>query len=540
MMLLTSYLRDFRVAILLLLIALLAVLDILYGGPHILHLGVEFIGGTQIPVQLEHGVDPGTMGNLLSILQERLSTFGLKQITVEGIGNSEVFVTVPSASQAEVQSTISVIESQGVFQGVVNGREALNGSGLLSGSIGGSQPIVSGSNVSWVVSFFITQQAANKFSKVVFGQANQPLYMFLDRPSNAIVLLNSTLLRAGATVAIAANQTAELQAMQQATAFGNRTVPVEIYNPDLSNLGSVSSFFAANKGRYAHVIIARNTPGAVSANLTALNYSISYATPQNMTPVFTTVLAGSAHQAIVNVWPAIGLLSSPILSPGITNGSVGQSYQISGSAPQTLSKQGQVAFATNQSTQIASILRGGALPVHVIVGIPTTIPPTLGSHFELISVAALLIAILAVSATIAVRYRRLFLVVPIIFTTLAELFIILSIIGLIGTVDLAAVAGMIAVIGTGVDAQIIITDEVLAGAGEQTLKLKLGHAFFIIWADAGLLVIAMLPLLFSTTLISIIGFAESTILGVLFGAFITRPAYGAIIGRHYSRQETKQ
>ena len=129
---LTQYLKDFRVLTLVALIALLIILDALFGGPHILHLGVEFVGGTQIPVQLEHSVDPSTMGNLLSILQERLSTFGLKQITVEGVGNSEVFVTIPSVSQSEVQSTISVIESQGVFQGIVNGKEALNGSGLLS------------------------------------------------------------------------------------------------------------------------------------------------------------------------------------------------------------------------------------------------------------------------------------------------------------------------------------------------------------------------------------------------------------------------
>ncbi len=534
----TSYLKDFRIAILLVLILALAILDLLYGGPNGLHLGVEFIGGTQIPVQLEHSVDPSTMSNLLTILQERLSTFGLKQITVEGIGTSEVYVTIPSVSQTEVQSTLSIIQSQGVFQGVVSGKEALNGSGLLSGSIGAAQPIISNGNVSWSVSFFITQQAANKFSKVVFGQANKPLYMFLDRPANAVVLMNASLLRSSPSSSIGVNQTAQLQAMQQAASLGNQTLPTELYNPDLSNLPSVTAFFSANKGKYAKVVLAKNTPNSLVTNLTALNYTLAYVTTQNMTPTFTTITA-TGPTVVVNTWPAIGLLSSPILSPGITNGSVGQSYQISGAAPQGLTLQAKENYAVNQSTQIASILRGGALPVHVIVGIPTTIPPTLGSHFEVISAIALLAAILAVSATVAVRYRRMFLIIPIVFTTFAELFIILSIIGLIGTIDLAAVAGMIAVIGTGVDAQIIITDELLVGGSDHGIKLKLSNAFFIIWADAGLLVTAMFPLLISTTLITIIGFAESTILGVLFGAFITRPAYGAIISKHYSKQESK-
>jgi preprotein translocase subunit SecD len=538
---LMPYLKDFRVAFLLVLIVLFVILDALYGGPNFLHLGVEFVGGTQIPVQLEHGVDAGTMANLITVLQGRLSTFGLKQVTVEGIGNSEIYVTIPSVSQSEIQSTISVIESQGVFQGIVSGREAINGSGFISGSIGASQPIVAGGNVSWSVSFFITPEAASRFSKIVLGQANKPLYMFLDRPNNAIVLLNASLLNAGASSQFSANQTAEIQTIRQATALGNSTIPVEIYNPDLSNIKSILAFFSSNKGSsYSKVILTKNTPRSILENLSALNYTFSYVTIQNMTPSFIGAASGLSQVAVLNAWPAIGLLSAPILSPGITNGTVGQSYQISGFAPTQLSLQAKGNFALNQSEKIASILRGGALPVHVIVGIPTTIPPTLGSHFETVSVVALLIAIIAVSVTIAVRYKKMFLIVPIVFTAFAEFFIIISIMGLIGTIDLAAVAGMIAVIGTGVDVQIIITDEVLSKAEEHGLKIRLGNAFTIIWVDAALSVVSMIPLLFSTTLISIIGFAESTILGELFIAFIIRPAYGSIIAKHYSKLEAKK
>jgi preprotein translocase subunit SecD len=535
---LIPYLKDIRIAFPILLIILLGVLDVMYGGPDILHLGVEFIGGTQIPVQLEHSVDPATMSSLLTILQGRLSTFGLKQVTVEGIGNSDIFVTIPSVSPEEIQSTLSVIQSQGVFQGIVSGKEAINGTGFIAGTIGASQPILIGSNVSWSVSFFVTPQAAASFAKVVFGQADKPLYMFLDRPRDAIVLLNSSLLKSTGSAVGGSNQTAIVQALQQATVFGNQTILVEIYNPDLSNLKSVTAFFSSHRDVYSKVVLAKNTPQGILANLTSLNYTISRTTVQNITPsvVPSSSSIGTIQGLSVVSWPAVGLLSAPILSPGITNGNVSQSYQISGYSPSTLSLQGKINFATNQSTMIASVLNGGALPVHVIVGVPTTIPPTLGSHFEAISALALLIAIIAVSATVAIRYKKMFLVVPIVFTTFAELFIILSIIGLIGTIDLAAVAGMIAVIGTGVDAQIIITDEVLHSKGEHGLKMKLGNAFAIIWADAILLIVAMLPLMFSTTLISIIGFAESTILGVLFGAFITRPAYGAIISKYYEKK----
>ncbi len=142
-----------------------------------------------------------------------------------------------------------------------------------------------------------------------------------------------------------------------------------------------------------------------------------------------------------------------------------------------------------------------------------------------------------VSVFIVIRYRKIFLVAPILLTTLLELFIIVSIIGLVGTIDLAAVAGMIAVVGTGVDAQIIITDEMLGRCGDNTsAKSVLGNAFYIIWTDAALLVIAMLPLFFSTSLVTVVGFSESTIIGALLGVLVTRPAYSAILSRHYSSE----
>ena len=170
-MAITDYLKDKRVLAVIVIVALLGLLDYHYG----IHMGIEFAGGTQIPVTLEHSVTPAQMDQIISILQQRLSTFGLKQVTVEGIGNSQVIVQTPSVSESDIQSTMDIIQSQGVFQGIVNGQVAINGSSILSGSVGASQPIISGGNVSWSVNFYVTQPAAVSFSKVAFGQANKPL-----------------------------------------------------------------------------------------------------------------------------------------------------------------------------------------------------------------------------------------------------------------------------------------------------------------------------------------------------------------------------
>ena len=140
-----------------------------------------------------------------------------------------------------------------------------------------------------------------------------------------------------------------------------------------------------------------------------------------------------------------------------------------------------------------------------------------------------------------IRYRNPVLVIPIIFTSIAELILILGVASIIKwNIDLAAIAGILAAIGTGVDDQIIITDEVLK-KGESTkrtrtaLKFKINNAFFIIFASTATLIAAMLPLAYvgfsrgATGIGLLSGFAFTTILGVLIGIFITRPVYAKFI-----------
>ncbi len=523
---LKGYITDRRIWPLILIVIALAILDLHYG----VHFGIEFVGGTQIPITLEHPVNVTAMTALISALQQRVSTFGLKEITVEGVGDAEVYLTIPSISPTEINQTINIIQSQGRFDGVVNGREAVNGTDILKGSIGQLQPIQSNDSTEWQVTFFISQGSAESFAKTVFGQANQPLYMFLDRPTSTVLLINYSLLSNTST---GLSPQGTLAVVQSALRLGsNQSIPVVTLTNSNASRAAAERFFLSNKGKYGTVLASSNINSSIISFLKANNYTVKLESKKNMTPTFDRL---SINQTVLETWPLIGLLSAPVLNPSITNGSVSDSYEISGAASTTLTKDEQLTYATNQTKSIASILNGGALPVAIIAGTPTTIPPTLGQRFLYISGLTGLIAIIFVSAFIVIRYRKIFLVAPILITTLLELFIIVSIIGLIGTLDLAAVAGMIAVVGTGVDAQIIITDEMLGRKGENaTAKMVLGDAFYIIWADAALLIIAMLPLFFSTSLVTVVGFSESTIIGALLGILITRPAYSAIISRHYA------
>lgn len=526
-----EYVKNIRITAFLILILLFAALDAVYG----IHLGIDFAGGVQIPILLEHSVSPQNMSIIVGIITQRISSFGLSNPSVYGQGSSEIIVQLPNASNASIQHTIQVIENQGIFQGIVGGKEAINGTGIIGSSVTSSQTSSAQGNFTWQVSFLVSPSAAVRFSKVALGQANQPLYLFLDRPSNAIVLLNASLIP---SPALGAGKNSQMLAIQEAAALGNQSVLVEVLDANMSNWKAVESVLSSERSRYSKVIVQNGTAQSILSAIASLNYTVLQKSTPDITPVISqaTTSTGTASAPFVDSWPAIGLLSAPMLNPGVTDGSISQNYQISGPAPSNMTYQQQANYSVQEGRTISSILKGGSLPVQVTVGTPITIPPTLGARAAFVSGIAALLAVIAVAVVIVVRYKKLFLIGPIILTTLGELFIIASILGLAGGIDLAAVAGMIAVVGTGVDAQIIISDELLVHRGESqgSTKSRLGRAFYIIWADAALIFIAMMPLFFSTSLTSVVGFAESTIAGAILGAFVTRPAYGSILAKHYS------
>jgi len=140
-------------------------------------------------------------------------------------------------------------------------------------------------------------------------------------------------------------------------------------------------------------------------------------------------------------------------------------------------------------------------------------------------------AIIAVSIVIFIRYRDPKIVIPIIVTSITEALLVLGIAGMIQwTIDLPAIAGLIASIGTGVNDQIIITDEIDKKREKEQLnmKRKIKNAFFIVFSAAATIVAAMIPLL-TVGAGGVMGFAFTTIVGVFVGILITRPAYAKFL-----------
>ena len=186
--------------------------------------------------------------------------------------------------------------------------------------------------------------------------------------------------------------------------------------------------------------------------------------------------------------------------------------------------------ALSEKLMLQSILQSGSLPVKLEIIKVDQISPTLGEEFLASAGLAGLLAALAVGIIVFIRYRKFGIALPVVLTSLSEVIIILGAASLVKwTIDLASIAGIIAAVGTGVDSQIMIIDEILAGGKRRmyTLKQKMKRAFFIIFSSASTTIAAMVPLM-AIGIGVMRGFAITTTIGVLVGIFISRPAFGKI------------
>jgi len=177
-------------------------------------------------------------------------------------------------------------------------------------------------------------------------------------------------------------------------------------------------------------------------------------------------------------------------------------------------------------------LREGALPVNVEIIGSGQVEATLGQGFLRGAIIIGLIAMMIVSLVVYNRYKRPEIAIPMVMTSFSEVILLLGLSVLIRQdLDLASIAGIIAVIGTGIDHLVIITEEVVHEGKTPSDKIysaRITKAFVIIFGAAATTIVAMSPLVF-LGFGALKGFAITTIAGVFIGVLIARPAYSAIL-----------
>ena len=178
-------------------------------------------------------------------------------------------------------------------------------------------------------------------------------------------------------------------------------------------------------------------------------------------------------------------------------------------------------------------LRAGALPAELNFQDSYYVAPSFAERYKPLSLVTGIAAAIAMAFVVFIRYGDPRVAIPMVFTALSEVVILLGFAAVSGlALDLSHIAGFIAVIGTGVDDLVIIADEVMTKEidSNRVFKSRFRKALWVIGAAAITTIVAMSPLAV-LSLGDLRGFAIITILGVLIGVIITRPAYGDILRR---------
>jgi preprotein translocase subunit SecD len=219
------------------------------------------------------------------------------------------------------------------------------------------------------------------------------------------------------------------------------------------------------------------------------------------------------------------LVDSLLISENL-KGIVTTQIQISGSGSGT-TQEDAYKSAQESMKKLQTILITGSLPFKLNIVKLDTISPTLGSGFVKYLFLAGAIALILVAITIFVKYKTKAAIAPLIVCT-SEIIITLGITAFMKwDLDLMAIAGILAAIGTGVDDQIIVLDETTRKE-ELSIKQKIKNAFTIVFGAYFTSVASLLPLYWvGGGLLK--GFVLTTLTGITLGVLITRPAFADMI-----------
>lgn len=499
-------------------------------------LGMDFKGGTLYQIELQKPVTTDEIARISTIISQRIDPSGLKDATVYPVGTQFIVVQLTETNPAELEKVESRIRQQGKFESTLNGEVIFTGDEITKVLRGDTSFGVfrAGNNAyEWSLPFILNEAATKRFKEKTFHQCTAtgfaqngtPNYdcaktiFFLDRPNALIVTTEEQY----TTDADGLNTGDKFENIPQGTSIDT------LIEDSMLTVLTVDS----NKGldmNQARIAFAKTPLAVVSPD-------VSKKVLDDLNAIGFTTTTVALKTQVPWIWTATGAKQIISLTEGITNEDVATLAQAKEFS--TLRISGQRAVVTEARSdleELAILLESGSLPTPVKSISRETISPSLGESFLSTVLLMGLLAAIVVAGVIVFRYKLLKLAVPIFLTGMAEIVIMLGFLAFFQRpIDLAAFAGLILAIGTGVDSEIVITDEIMhkSEQAHESLMQRAKTALFIIATSAFTMIGVMGPIvLFSRNLPGLdklFGFAVVAIVGALIGIFVTRPAFTKIV-----------
>lgn len=499
--------------------------------------GLDFSGGTQFVLTLSEEVSADQMAKVTSTIAQRLDWTGLKDVKVNSFGGKFVTAQVAISDPVEVAKTEELLQKQGRFENIYNGQILFTGDDVISvvrdaGQGYGLQK--QGDGYQWALPFILKPQAAKYFAESIFhtcvtlpdGTQDCPqTYFFIDRPQDALILVPDFVYAEESFTSQDPVFQSQSQVKFEEIMKNAKSDFLIVKDFDSNTIAKIS---ATIKEKGIKRIVYHNGLDVNSLKATNLGVGFVEVAKQGKNPW---------------VWSATGLKSIIGVTPEITNDSVATKDSAQFKVFSNLRIVGSASNLEEAQEKIGTldvILSSGSLPVGVDSISKEIVSPQLGQNILSKILLAGVVALALVALVLFIRYRNWKIMFPIFITGASEVFLILAFASLIKwNLDLASLAGILAAVGTGVDNQIIITDEMSKGEKqeeERSLLARVKRAFFIVFASMAVALATMLPVLFGFYGIGkFVGFAIVTIAGVIMGTLITRQAFAEIMKDIYSK-----
>ncbi len=510
---------------------------------HNLTLGTEFKGGTLFQLQLAEPATASQLSEIKIIVEKRLNPAGIKDVTVSNTGDQIILAQVAETDPDAVENLQALLLKQGKFESFLNGKKVFDGAQIVQVIENpqqgyGAHPTGIGDQYAWTLPFLLNDTAAHDFTQAAFhqctqtgfsgGEANwdcEATFFFIDRPSNAMVVYPAS---------VRSSDAGKLDVTDTISLPTGVTITDIIENSELEFLEPDVNGFTP-----AQLALLSTPPEGVKKVMypSTLNESLVAQLKASTTLEVVSIDVDPLTPWIVD---ATGLRDVISLSPGVTGNSPFIADAKDAKPMQFLTIQGTAANAAEAKQRLDDLrvlLKSGALPIPIISINKQTISAELGEQFLSNVWVMGILSFIVVEIIIFIRYRKLRLVGPVSLMGISEVIMILGFAAIVKwNLDLASMAGILAAVGTGVDSAIIMTDEILHGGEEEhtddekSMTARAKRAFFIVAASAATAIAVMLPMIiFGSGIGKLAGFALTTIVGVLLGVLISRPAFQEII-----------
>lgn len=470
------------------------------------------IGDLGSVVATQENTTQNTQDDIIYALQTRLDPYGTLGTQFRRLGGNRILF---ESAGLDSEHTKKMLTTQGRLEIFIDNEIA-----AISNDIEQlGSPTSTGAGYVAHLPIQFTEDGVTKFNTAASGKASRPSVVYLDRPFESILVFDNEILNE-------LDDPSELYDENARMFRGGLQVSetsMVYYYILVSAVGTSTDNLSSQALEYLEGQVGLKLKVIFMGDATDFSASVIESIPELYQVEYISRLSGES----VDEWirRVCGVVSASPIGEGVATYGVseGLGMPIVGKSP---------GAALQEARDLRTIL-SNKLPADMSLVSETEVEAHLGDGFVREILVTAVTALAGVLLLIYFRYRRWKICLAIAGITICELVITLGAASALGiSLGLSELAGLLVVIGTGIDHQLIVTDEMLQGLQPQSKNVSVGwrasRALPIVYAAIFIIIVAMVPLAW-LGIGAIRGFAIITISGTVLALLFTRPIYVRII-----------